>query len=77
MNWLRRNWWKTIGAAGLVGVAAGGVAVARKERQRRALTPEEIRDRLHKRHDAITTGALPSVTAPRGDTDADATPPAP
>ena len=41
--------WKLLGLAGLVGVAAGGVVLARAERRRRAYTPEEIRDRLHAR----------------------------
>ncbi|WP_051571152.1 hypothetical protein [Cryptosporangium arvum] len=41
--------WKVIGLAGLAGVAATGVAVARAERRRRAYTPEEIRARLHLR----------------------------
>jgi glutamate dehydrogenase/leucine dehydrogenase len=43
------QWWKIVGLAGLAGVAAGGVAVARAERKRRAYTPEEIRARLHER----------------------------
>lgn len=41
--------WKWLGLAGMAGVAATGVAVARKERQRRAYTPEEIRARLRER----------------------------
>jgi hypothetical protein len=41
--------WKLVGLAGLVGVAATGVVVARAERKRRAYTPEEIRSRLHER----------------------------
>ena len=41
--------WKLLGLAGLLGVAAGGVLLARAERRRRAYTPEEIRDRLHAR----------------------------
>jgi hypothetical protein len=41
--------WKVIGLAGLVGVAAGGAALARAERRRRAYTPEEVRERLHAR----------------------------
>jgi hypothetical protein len=41
--------WKWIGLAGLVGVAAGGVLVARDQRRRRAYTPNEIRSRLHQR----------------------------
>jgi hypothetical protein len=43
------NVWKILGIAGVVGVAAGGVVLARAERRRRAYTPEEIRDRLHAR----------------------------
>jgi hypothetical protein len=42
---------KVLGIAGLVGVAATGAAVARAERRRRAYTPEEIRARLHERHE--------------------------
>ncbi|GAB3831915.1 hypothetical protein [Kribbella italica] len=41
--------WKVLGVAGLVGVAATGVVVARGERKRRAYTPEEVRDRLKAR----------------------------
>jgi hypothetical protein len=44
------RWAKVLGVAGLVGVAATGVAVARAERRRRAYTPEDIRARLHARH---------------------------
>lgn len=43
------RWWKIVGLAGLAGVAATGVAVARAERKRRAYTPDEIRVRLHAR----------------------------
>lgn len=43
------NVWKVLGIAGLVGVAATGVVLARSERRRRAYTPEEIRSRLHER----------------------------
>jgi hypothetical protein len=43
------RWWKMLGLAGLAGVAATGVVVARAERRRRAYTPDEIRDRLHAR----------------------------
>jgi hypothetical protein len=43
-------WWKWLGLAGVVGVAATGAAVARQERQRRAYTSDEVRDRLHERH---------------------------
>lgn len=43
------RWWKIVGLAGLAGVAATGVAIARAERKRRAYTPDEIRARLHAR----------------------------
>ncbi|MBQ1043473.1 hypothetical protein ACGFKZ_16805 [Micromonospora tulbaghiae] len=46
----RMRWWKVLGLAGLAGVAATGVVVARAERRRRAYTPEEIRERLRERH---------------------------
>jgi hypothetical protein len=43
------RWWKVAGLAGLAGVAATGIVLARAERERRAYTPEEIRERLHAR----------------------------
>ncbi|MCW2890007.1 MAG: hypothetical protein QOE54_1925 [Streptosporangiaceae bacterium] len=43
------RWWKILGLAGFVGVAATGVVIARAERRRRAYTPDEIRGRLHSR----------------------------
>jgi hypothetical protein len=43
------RWWKILGVAGFVGVAATGAVIARAERRRRAYTPEEIRSRLHER----------------------------
>jgi hypothetical protein len=43
------RWWKWLGLAGVVGIAATGVVVVRKERARRSYTPEEIRERLHAR----------------------------
>ena len=43
------RWWKMLGLAGLAGVAATGVVIARSERRRRAYTPDQIRDRLHAR----------------------------
>ncbi|HWN35061.1 MAG TPA: hypothetical protein VNP03_20080 [Pseudonocardia sp.] len=43
------RWWKVVGLAGLAGVAATGVVLARAERQRQAYTPDEIRSRLHQR----------------------------
>jgi hypothetical protein len=43
------RWWKLLGLAGVVGVAATGVMIARSERRRRAYTPDEIRARLRAR----------------------------
>ena len=43
------KWWKWLGLAGLAGVTATGVVLARAERRRRTYTPEEIRARLHAR----------------------------
>jgi hypothetical protein len=51
-----RAWWKWLGLAGVVGVAATGVAVARQERERRSYSPDEIRDRLHRRHAEAEAG---------------------
>jgi hypothetical protein len=55
--------WKLVGLAGLVGVAATGVVVARAERKRRAYTPEDIRSRLHERAaEAPETTQEPAAT---------------
>lgn len=43
------RWWKVLGLAAFVGVAAGGAVLVRAERRRRAHTPEEIKQRLHQR----------------------------
>jgi hypothetical protein len=45
----RINLLKWLGVAGLFGVAATGVIVARDQRKRSALTPDEVRERLHAR----------------------------
>lgn len=41
--------WKVLGVAGLAGVAATGAIIARGQRQRAEVTPEEVRTRLHER----------------------------
>jgi hypothetical protein len=41
--------WKALGLAGLAGVAATGAIIARNQRARTQLTPDEIRERLHRR----------------------------
>ena len=48
-----RQWLKVVGAAGVVGVAASGILVARTERRRRTYQPEEIREQLHERYARI------------------------
>jgi hypothetical protein len=45
----RKLGWKLVGLAGVAGVTATGVIIARDQRQRAELTPEEIRARLHGR----------------------------
>ncbi|MFC3382319.1 hypothetical protein [Couchioplanes azureus] len=58
------RWWKVAGLAGLAGVAATGVVLARQERRRRAYTPEEIRERLHAR---VAEADTPGTAAPSQD----------
>jgi hypothetical protein len=41
--------WKLLGLAGVAGVTATGVVVARRRRAQRAYDPEELRARLHER----------------------------
>jgi hypothetical protein len=46
--------WKLVGLAGLAGVAATGVVVARRRRAARAYSPDELRARLRQRLQAAT-----------------------
>ena len=48
--------WKIIGLAGLAGVAATGVVVARKRRSHKAYDPDELRERLHERLAEVSPG---------------------
>jgi hypothetical protein len=41
--------WRVLGVAGLAGVAATGVIIARDQRRRAQLTPDEVRARLQAR----------------------------
>jgi hypothetical protein len=41
--------WKLVGLAGIAGVAATGVVVARRRRPQREYDPVELRERLHRR----------------------------
>jgi hypothetical protein len=45
---MRPNW-KLVGLAGLAGVAATGVVVARRRRAHQEYDPDELRERLHRR----------------------------
>ncbi len=55
--------WKLLGLAGLAGVAATGAVVARAERRRAAVTPEQVRERLHVRYAAARAGLSPGDEA--------------
>ncbi|MDT0330133.1 hypothetical protein [Nocardiopsis lambiniae] len=50
--------------AAFVGVAATGAAIARAERQRRAYTPDQVRDRLRERLAQAEASAGPEVGVP-------------
>jgi hypothetical protein len=55
--------WKLIGVAGVAGVAATGVVVARKRRAQHDYTPDELRARLRERlADAATSEQAQSGT---------------
>ena len=53
------RWWKALGLAAFAGVATTGVVIARAERQRRAYTPEQIREQLHERLAQVATAPSP------------------
>ncbi len=55
--------WKLLGLAGVAGVAATGVVIARAQRQRRALEPEDVRARLHARLGVAGEADGPAVDA--------------
>ena len=48
--------WKVLGIAGLAGVAATGAIMARDQRRRVQLEPEEIRERLQRRLEQAEAG---------------------
>lgn len=43
------RWWKALGLAGVAGVATTTAVVVRSQRQRAAVTPDQVRDRLRER----------------------------
>jgi hypothetical protein len=57
------NRWKLVGLAGLAGVAATGVVVARRRRATAEVSPDELRDRLHQRLAAVPSSS-PSPEPP-------------
>jgi hypothetical protein len=57
--------WKLIGLAGVAGVAATGVVLARRRRDQGAYDAEEVRDRLHRRlADVIPLGEDEEARSP-------------
>jgi len=65
----KRPPWKLLGLAGIAGVAATGVVVARSRRAHRDLPPDELRERLHRRlaeagPDAVSEPAATGEPAP-------------
>ncbi|GAW49860.1 uncharacterized protein (Precursor) [Nocardioides sp. PD653] len=58
--------WKWLGLAGVAGVAATGAIIARDQRQRAQLTPEEVRDRLRDRLDGGAVSRDDGSSAPGG-----------
>jgi hypothetical protein len=61
---LMKNIWKVLGLAGLAGVAATGVIIARDERRRAQVTPDEVRARLHRRLEEIGEPDLAAQAQP-------------
>jgi hypothetical protein len=44
--------WKWLGLAGVAGVAATGVVIARDQRKRAQLSPDDVRERLQQRYES-------------------------
>ena len=55
--------WKALGLAGLAGVTATGVIIARDQRQRAEVTPDDVRARLRER---LETSAGPDTDLGEG-----------
>ena len=55
--------WKLLGLAGIAGVAATGVLVARSRRAHRELEPDELRERLHSRLAEVAPDASATPSA--------------
>jgi hypothetical protein len=57
--------WKLLGLAGVAGVAATGVVVARRRRAQRTYDPAELRARLHRRLAEAAPPTGPAGPPPR------------
>ena len=71
--------WKLLGIAGLAGVTATGVVVARRRRAQQEYDPDELRARLHARLAQVPRGeaAAGGGDAGAGDPPTAAEPPSP
>ena len=58
--------WKLLGLAGLAGVAATGVVVARRRRATTEVSPDELREHLHARLEQVGIGQDEVSSAPQG-----------
>jgi hypothetical protein len=67
---MRPSPWKLLGLAGLAGVAATGVVVARRRRAHREYDPAELRERLHRRLDEVRQGETPGASGAPGSPEA-------
>lgn len=56
--------WKIVGLAGLAGVAATGIVVARRRRTQRSYEPDELRARLHERLAEVSSNGDQSTRTP-------------
>jgi hypothetical protein len=67
---MRPRTWKLLGLAGIAGVAATGVVVARNRREQHEYDPAELRAKLHSR-----LAEVPREGAPHGGPPGDVAPP--
>jgi hypothetical protein len=58
--------WKVLGLAGVAGVAATGVVVARRRRTQRDYDPAELRERLHRRLAEVAPAGPPAAAPGSG-----------
>ena len=63
---MRSRTWKLLGVAGLAGVTATGVVVARRRRTHREYDPDELRARLHERLAAVPRPPDPGERSAQG-----------